>query len=322
MGDDFLTWASKGWKWTFVLVSFVSSLIEIAAASGKITQWLRGVLPRLPDLTSASDALQWLAMLALLIPCFFVRPKPGPGGSGGSDSGRLATLAAKKFWESWVWLIAMWLFFYLALFLRQVLGPAGESPVWGPGIDALNNLQGAFLFICYWHLTGITVRAGDERSQPHPLLFVGVALFFIADIIATVHSTSGGSLDQTRMLFQLGSGLWVGVCLGLLTGCLESEYLNVTRQEYLLSRRFVISLMYLYAVLQVAYVGFGVHAAGLRLIEEFATVLSLPLKVLFILFCLWMLQEHRLEFYMLKTRQAIEGADVQWQEFLKPTDRA
>src|SRR5579872_417566 len=322
MSDDFLGWVSRGWRSVAAILSLAASIIEIASHSTIIAEWIHGAFPHIPQFGPTSDALQCVAMLILLVPCFsVVRKLKAPGGA--SERRKLATTAAKQFWQSWVWLVAVWLFFYLALLLRQTLDPSNNI-LWGPAIDALNNLQGALLFVCYWHMTGITIREpsegdGDsgpsEGPPPSSLLFVSLALFFVADLVATLHTGRLGDPIQpvrTRMLFQLLSGLWVGVSLGLVTGCLESEYFNVDHREYLLSRRIVISSLYLYAVLQVAYVGFGITQSGLGLMEAFATVLSLPLKVLFILFCSWMLQSHRLEFYMMRTRETILGIDKDW----------
>src|SRR6266853_3790092 len=233
MSDDFLGWVSRGWRLVATALSLVASVIEIASHSEIIADWFRGAFPHVPDFGPTSDALQCIAMLVLLVPCFLVAKKLKTPGGDSSDRRKLATIGAKKFWQSWVWLVAAWLFFYLALLLRRTLDP-GPSPVWGPGIDALNNLQGAFLFVCYWHMTGITIReeatgGPSETPPPSALLFVSLALFLVAAHVATLHSAKTGDIhqiDQTRMLFQLLSGLWVGVCLGLVTGCLESEYFN------------------------------------------------------------------------------------------------
>jgi len=109
-------------------------------------------------------------------------------------------------------------------------------------------------------------------------------------------------------LFQLLSGLWVGVSLALLIGCLEGQYLGQPRKVTL--------FLYLYAALQLAYVGFnqGVDSST-HFLQEFATVTSLPLKMLFIGFWYWVLQNGLLAFYMKKTRQDIDVVPGEWSVF-------
>jgi hypothetical protein len=302
-------------RWVIRILTIVYVTVQIPFVLKIIGNlpWLRWLAPL--QVYVVADGLQVAAMALLLGPCWIVRPKDT---NTYNAERRLALAASDQFQGFWVWLIAMWLFFYLTLFVRALAG--NGSPIWDAGIDSLNNLQGVLLFLCYWVLTTITVSSDRDQKQkpfPYALLFVGLLLFFVADV-----SLPGD--ERTRMVFRLLSGLWVGVSMGLLIGCLESEYLNVDRGRYPISRRFVISFLYLYSVLQVSYVGFGFRSLhdlrpDLALVENIGTILSLPLKLLFIGLCYWLLREGRLEFYMQKTRQAIETADADWREFRNPT---
>lgn len=299
-------------KWVIKVVTALYLIVRIPAVLQGLEKipWLQW-LHRLPNVYVAADGLQVLAMALLLGPCWIVRAKVT---NAQGKSRQIAIVASDQFQSFWVWLIASWVFFYLLLFLRVFIGT--QSRVWDGGIDSLNNLQGVLLFLCYWALTAITVEDDEhpkKKSFPYALLCVGMSLFFIADVAAPID-------ERTRMVFRLLSGLWVGVSMGLLVGCLESEYLHVIRGKYPTSRRLAICLLYLYAVLQVAYVGFGFQYGqsvrpDLALVEDFASILSLPLKLLFIGLCYWLLREGRLEFYMQKTRKAIQTADADWAQF-------
>lgn len=299
-------------KWVVRVATILYLIVRIPVVLHVIAKlpWLQ-LFHRLPNMYVAADGLQVVVMALLLGPCWVVRTNIAELGGGARQ---IAIIASDQFKSFWVWLIATWLFFYLLLFLRPFVG--NQRVIWDGGIDCLNNIQGVLLFLCYWSLTTITVDETEvpkKRSFPYALLCVAIALFFIADMASPGDQT-------TRMIFRLLSGLWVGVSMGLLVGCLESEYLHVISGRYPTSRRVAIGSLYLYAVLQVAFVGFGFqYGASLRpdlmLVENFASILSLPLKLLFISLCYWLLREGRLEFYMQKTRKTIQTADADWAEF-------
>jgi hypothetical protein len=302
--DPFVKWVIRILTILY-LITQIPFVLKIFVA----LPWLRWL--RVPNAYTVADGLQVLAMALLVGPCWLVQTR----GTERDDAKKQVALeASNQFQGFWVWLVAMWLFFYLTLFLRVFVG--SDSRIWDAGIDLLNNLQGLLLFLCYWVLTTITVSTSKEENQkpfPYALLFVWVLLFFVADV-----SLPGD--ERTRMVFRLLSGLWVGVSMGLLVGCLESEYLHVVNGRYPPSRRLVICLLYLYAVLQVSYVGFGFRFGtdlrpDLALVENVGSILSLPLKLLFIGLCYWLLREGRLEFYMQKTRKGIETTEADWQEF-------
>lgn len=57
--------------------------------------------------------------------------------------------------------------FYFLIFLRQAQTIAF---CWDPWIDLLNNLQGVFLFVCYWILTAKTLVRHDPDAFVDRLL--------------------------------------------------------------------------------------------------------------------------------------------------------
>ena len=198
-----------------------------------------------------------------------------------------------------------------------------------PWIDFLNNMQAVFLFALYWTLAEITIPDPDsktpasKKAESVPLALIlnyslwAVLVFQLVDLWV---SRSGWS--SSRFWVQLASGLAVGACMALVVGCLESEYLKAP------GTRISTAFLYGYTVLQLAYVGFNYSPSreiiNLSLnkflpvesyLEGFATITSLPLKILFIVFCYWALKEGRLIFYMEKTRKLIETAPEEWKQF-------
>ena len=237
---------------------------------------------------SSPSLIQSIALLPPLWWCFRVVPPQWPGD-------RVATRACLQFARSLAALIAVWIIFYLLNFLDLNRWTGGRGSL-EPWIDFFNNMQAVLLFACYWTLTAITVADSGSGQQKVvkalglPLVFSYslwvVLVFHLADLAA--HTAN------SRFWFQLLSGLSVGICMALMVGCLESEYLD--------SPRALTAFLYSYSVLQLAYVGFNAPAEGplqnqiskalsaQRTLQLFSTLTSLPLKFLFIGLCYWHLQ--------------------------------
>jgi hypothetical protein len=307
---------------TGLAVAILYVLIVVARDFSEMSSVSR-ILPdfeRHRDFYNSSPSLiQSIALLPPLWWCIRVLPPQWPGDD-------VATKACLQLARSLAALIAVWIIFYLLNFLDLNRWTGGFSLE--PWIDFFNNMQAVFLFACYWTLTAITVP--DSGSSPKnkvkalglPLIFSYslwvVLVFHLADLAA--HSANA------RFWFQLLSGLAVGICMALMVGCLESEYLD--------SPRALTAFLYSYSVLQLAYVGFNAPAEGLlhnqiskalsaqRTLQLFSTLTSLPLKFLFIGLCYWHLQSGRLAFYMEKTRLLIEDVPDQWKEFVGRKSRS
>ncbi|MGB6941743.1 MAG: hypothetical protein WBE37_05075 [Bryobacteraceae bacterium] len=116
--------------------------------------------------------------------------------------------------------------------------------------------------------------ANDSISLPLLLnycLWI-ILVFHLADL-----SFSLSGVAEIRFWPQLLSGLAVGVCVALLAGCLESEYLNAPWN------RAITGCLYCYAVLQLAYLGFNAQPKPKvvlppieKYLSELATVTSPP----------------------------------------------
>jgi len=287
---------------------FVSILYVLVVAG----QNLSHAIPALKDLnthktfySAVPSALQCLALLPPLWQCARIAP-PESLRAGHP----VAIEACRQFAKCLTALIATWILFYFLIFLSQVNVMHGQEP-W---VDFLNNLQATFLFACYWTLTAITVSEKDEHGSISLSLVLNFSLWFVLVFhLADLFLSRSGS-TSTRFWFQLLSGLAVGVCMGLLVGCLESEYLNAA------GTRILTACLYSYAVLQLAYLGFNPPVGSSpspveRFLEEFATITSLPLKLLLIAFCYWAVQDGRLAFYMERTRALIRDVPDQWKHF-------
>jgi hypothetical protein len=215
------------------------------------------------------------------------------------NDNKAAIQSCVQFRWALVGLISTWCLFYFLVFWEGTMQtpPPGLFPV----IDLFNNLQGVFLFACYWILTAKTTssKEGDKELVPlwavYLYLLWFVFIFLVVDVLFSVLS---------RSFFQLLSGLWVGASLALLVGCMEGQYLGQPRR--------IAFILYLYAAHQVSYLGFF---DSTLFIERFSTITSLPLKLLFIGFWIWVMEIGLLAFYLKKARQDIDQVDGQWNEF-------
>jgi hypothetical protein len=270
---------------------------------------------------SVPSMIQCLALLPALWQCFRISPPETLG-----SVHEVAVRACGQFAKCLTGLIAVWIAFYFLIFLSQITKIPGIVP-W---IDLLNNLQAVFLFACYWTLTAITIRGPDEpkvtESMSLPLILNYslwfVLVFHLADL--SLSKRDDPSYGSNRFWIQFLSGLAVGACMALLVGCLESEFLSARWT------RLSTACLYCYAVLQLAYLGYNSSTVSAPLVpptapappaighlmQEFATITSLPLKLLFVGFCYWALQSGRLAFYMEKTRNLIKNVPREWEEFL------
>jgi hypothetical protein len=317
--NDFVTWIMSSPRGIEGLI--VSILYVVVVASRNLTQieTLIGSSGH-PEVVKALPSIfQCLALLPALWQCAKIEP---PEGLRTSHS--VAAKACDQFGKCLTALIATWIVFYFFVFLWQVDRIDGME-VWN---DFLNNMQAVFLFACYWTLTAITIpepgsdhgrdaKRGDSISLSLVLNFSlwTVLVFLLADKFLR------SKFESSRFWVQLASGLAVGICIALLVGCLESEYFSAPWT------RLVTACLYSYAVLQLAYIGFNSPPSDAKdvpasrflaehtFLEEFATITSLPLKLLLIGFCFWALKEGRLAFYLEKTRTLIRNVPSEWDEF-------
>ena len=286
----------------YVLLVVARQVPEASAVTG--LQELGSKHPKL--LASLPDLVQCVGLMPALWWCMRIDPPEW-------IPDKVARTACIQFARCIAALIGSWIVFYLlnAIYAFQ------PSDVLLPWIDFANNMQGLFLFACYWTLTAITVSDRDARDTvglPHIFAYSlwTVGLILAADIVANRNPNS-------RFWFQLLSGMSVGICMALVIGCLENEYLE--------SIRISTAVLYGYAVLQLAYVGFNVGSPTgsqapdlippdpLQKLQWVATVTSLPLKVIFILLCYGHLKSGRLAFYMEKTRGLIMSVSDEWKTF-------
>lgn len=317
--NDFAAWLISSPRG---VEGLVVSVMYVGVVAVKNVPAVSKVLPSGTFYDWLPSLFQCLALLPAFWQCFMLKPPEALYAKH-----PIAAKACEQFGKCLAALIAVWIGFYALVFLWEVHPINGIEP-W---TDLLNNMQAVFLFMCYWTLTAITIpepgsAAGTRRpSQSMSLALVFnfslwlVMAFLVADISLSFRASTAVQAwepGSSRFWIQLVSGLAVGIGVALLAGCLESEYLSAPWT------RSVTACLYGYAVLQLAYIGFNSHPAKADarpllepFLEQFATITSLPLKLLLIGFCFWAIKEGRLAFYMEKTRSLIRNVPAEWDEF-------
>jgi hypothetical protein len=303
--NDFPKWITSSGKRDFgVAIALVYLLLTFAAKKVADLDWvsnfqdLKGIVEAkwLPSL------LQVVALAPIILVCARVR-------TPSLRMDETTVEACKQFRHAFTLLIVSWTVFYALLFFEQIGRLTGSW--WEAANDFSNNFQGIFLYLCYWIMTARTLEFDDTDSHKfvrtgpsfwfvYSTLIWGNLVFLVADVALST---------EYRIYFQLFSGIWVGACMGLMVGCMEGQYLGQPRKLTL--------MLYLYAVIQLAYVGFQ-NAQGSQtsdLLQWFAECTSLPLKLLFISFWYWVFENGLLAFYMMKTRMDLDDVPKQWKKF-------
>jgi hypothetical protein len=265
--------------------------------------------------------LECVALFPLAIACAMLRLPPWMTSTRSEN--KAAIESCYQFKWSLVALTTSWFLFYLVIYVFTYCALRPDAPTWinnlKPLIDLLNNLQGVFLFACYWILTtkttemeadGQTQRAPRKAHMPlwglYSFLLWGVFVFLVLDFALSSASPQG----PVRPMVQLLSGLWVGAALALLVGCMESPFLSQPRG--------ITMFLYFYAALQVAYVEFfGADSQTSFILQTSATVTSLPLKFLFIGFWAWTFENGLLAFFMRRKRNDLDEVGRSWSGFAR-----
>jgi hypothetical protein len=313
---DFLLWVNEKWSrkigaaigFAYVFVGTPKGASEITALP--FTQSFLGFLTP----ASTPSFLEFVVLFVLAIACAMLKlPRWILDQRNQNEA---AIESCTQFRRALVGLTSSWALFYLLIFLWTYSDQSGLKPL----IDALNNLQGAFLFACYWILTTRTADADRNQTQAasqkkHPLWGAGplplwgLCLFLLWGVFIFLVLDASSVLE--RPWIQLLSGLWVGAALALVVGCMESPYL---------AQRIITIPLYFYAALQVAYVEFfqchpSSQMCSSSQLQTFATLSSLPLKLLFIGLWAWAFDNGLLAFYMRSTRTDLDQATESWKEF-------
>jgi hypothetical protein len=266
-----------------------------------------------------------------------------------------ASRALEQFQHHWNWLWLSFFLFYLALAVRaffKLQGYTGifDNTAWDIVLNLFNNMQGVFLLLCYLVLAEPTVGESHSvryhsRIPQFVALLVGIALVNILAVVALPAASSTQAVKSntpaaptaamsiqeagigaqpstdpahsddrlkssgwTRMVFQLMSGLFVGVALALLVGRFESKYIDAPR--------FVLVLLYMYALIQLMYVEFS--SPQYKHAQDVFTGIALPLKLLLFAFVAWLYEKGRLLFYLEHVKKLHDAADADWKAFVSP----
>jgi len=319
--SDFLRWAVEKW---YKKIGIAAGIFYVLVGwhpkpePGAIEEIWTSLRHQFPELKyeSLPSLWQFIVLIPLPVACAVTRLPTWLQDRQDDEHYKPAIKSCEQLKQALVWLISMWCLFYFLVFFDMCKGLAPSDT--GPWIDLINNLQGVFLFACYWILTEKTTPGDKGEADrtgwdgPVPLWAVylyflwGVLLFLLADLYFSIASP----IPTTREHFQLFSGLWVGVSLALVVGCLEGQHLG--------QPRLIALLLYFYAVLQAAYVGFFDANSNYHFLEVSATISSLPLKLIFIGYWIWVLKNGLLAFYMRRTREDIDEVRGEWGRFSGP----
>jgi hypothetical protein len=317
---DFFNWVSKEWVGrigfvyglAYIFIGFYSSqhLIPDRAPTLNAAFLTPQLWPSLLECVALFPLTFACAMLRL--PAWMLSKK---------NENKAAIESCHQFKWSLVALTTSWFLFYFVIFLFTYYTMPRNTPAWvnnvKPLIDLLNNMQGVFLFACYWILTTKTTEMEAQGKTQNPaskshmplwglysFLLWGVFVFLVLGFAMTGASPQG----PVRPILQLLSGLWVGAALALLVGCMESPFLSQPRG--------ITVLLYFYAALQVSYVEFfGSNSQTSFILQTTATVTSLPLKFLLIGFWAWTFENGLLAFFMRRRRSDLDEVGRSWLGF-------
>jgi hypothetical protein len=214
-----------------------------------------------------------------------------------------------------VW-FALYIIFAAQEFLKAGAGstsPAALSSYWDLAANMLNNLQTVFVLLCYVYLS-LPTNPGSKDNLKPLLLAVWFLMTFVNWIyVLAFHPTPA---DAGLIFFRAISGLAAGAMLALLVGQLGIKYLDPPRTT--------LAFLYLYAVLQLSYEEFV--GPSHKYIQQIATSLALPLKLLLFGLVYSFLKSGRMLYYMERARLLYDSSPKDWLifegEILHPIPKA
>lgn len=229
-----------------------------------------------------------------------------------------ASRAAEQFVQAWkrVWLF--WILLYAAfaaISSWEVSRIAANEPTtgWLPwdlamaAENLLSNLVTAALIMCYIVVSRKTVDLGDSReSLPWKYALLAVMVIAAAEVLARLGVSAGvgqwlgGLPSVVKWITALASGL----TLALFVGRLDSKLIRPPVV--------VVTLLYLYAVMQTGWIKFEESRATMALLTNAA----LFLKTLLFVFVAWLLRSGILLFYLDRVAKIYEGVHTERAAFL------
>jgi hypothetical protein len=272
--------------------------------------WLRSA-PEPAWLRPSLVGLQLLAIIGLVL----LLPEPLVDRTNNPR----ASVVADQFSHWWRMLWLFWLFEYIVLFAREILSalPSPErSPwataTWSTCLNLANNLPTVALILCYYITTTRTIRNDGGRFASlrlpwHKIVSV-VALLAVLELLVRLTPLLEPLVPafpaETASVFDWISGISAGLATALLAGRLDSRFIRLSP--------IIVTLMYLYAVLQAAWPTFGDNPDTRIVIVNVA----LALKILLFAIVYWLFRSGVLLFYLHRAAEAYEQGPTERYEFV------
>jgi hypothetical protein len=204
--------------------------------------------------------------------------------------------AENQFFRYWplLWLSWFGLYFLLGYDALHHI----QSPLLSVALNALNNLSGVFIFAMFYELTERTTRGSVDGQLVMPVL---MCLAFLAGGETLCYSRSfpvGTAPERiqawqtgTSYIFQLLSGIVVGVFTGLLVARLTSRLFNLPLKA--------LAALTLFAVIQPVFPVLTAQGDDLsRGIAYAAAFVALYAKVILLIVIEWLRDRHGILYYM------------------------
>lgn len=308
--DVFGGWLRSSWKRLAIppITIGLPALLTAAAHLRTIESW-RWLKPTL-------ISLQLFTIVALLL----VLPHPLID----RNRSRRATLAAEQFSHWWRLLWLFWLAEYAILLCNEIVSTL--NPIFEPWASVLgatllnvgNNLPTIGLIICYHITAARTVSEVDGTVEPRRLpwekpivivIFLMITEFIVrANEAISPHPISGIPQNAIQ-IFAWISGIAAGLATALLVGRLDSRFIGLSP--------YIITLLYVYAVIQAAWPTFGDNPMTRIVIVNIA----LALKILLFAVMYWLFRSGVLLYYLEQIAGVYEHGRVQRQDFLVRVQR-
>ena len=280
----FSKWKRLRWSTSVPLawsISFLSRLgITITAIAGllviekEVVERYAKVLPPLANLGF---------IVVLLWTRIFRKPKEVEGHGKSSE-------AFRKFYKNWRGVWISWGCFYVMILFEATIEiiSKGEPP---PKIemllmssrDALNNLNSAFIFLCYFVLaeplaSEVVVKKDGkfqmfEEMPPGGQLFLFVIFVICAELfIGSIWTAT--YIEEVHKWFAVFGGVLGGLAVALLVGRLQSKFTGAPVP--------LIACFFFYSLIQMTYPAF--RMTTLPWIEAIVLSFAMPLKLLLFVF--------------------------------------
>jgi hypothetical protein len=222
-----------------------------------------------------------------------------------------ASLACMRFYWSWTGVWVTWFFFYGYLLVEELSfvnwGTLLSPWLWSAVQNSLNNIQTGFVILCYFLLAWPIAASVDKiEFQPSTViipLFAGVVA--LASFECLTAGFTPHFYPEHTYYFEVFSAFAGGVAIALFASRLGSLFTGRVTLS--------ISLLLIYALLQIGYSAFRLHP----ILKEIVLMLAIPLKIWMFIFVRWLMTGGRLLFYFQESIFLHSRINDDWMKFSK-----